>query len=291
MDTNRKLIIWVFLLTGLVSGTIWYFAGSKTTQVLSYVAATPTPIQNALLTKIQQKLATAAGAYSIYVYNLETQQGYGINENQVMPAASIMKVPIMQAVADNLNLTDTYTLQDADKRSGSGPIEFMDEGTVLTVRRLLEEMGKKSDNTAPIALTKMLPRGSMKKTFTKLGMTKTDFDANTTTAYDLTQMWKYLQSSHPGWMWDYLQESIYEERLPAGLPAGRQVVHKVGSDAQVWADSGIVDNKLIITILNSDASLEEAKILVPEVAKMIWDYEEAQNHNPGDQSGQKSDQK
>ena len=69
------------------------------------------------------------------------------------------------------------------------------------------------------------------------------------------------------------------------------MVHKVGTDAGVWADAGIVECKvqstgeasasrvkckvepMVVVILNQGVKREEAMKAVPEIVRMIWDYE------------------
>ncbi|MDZ7587050.1 MAG: serine hydrolase, partial [Patescibacteria group bacterium] len=178
MPVNRKLIGWVFGITGVMSLFFWWRGGSRVKLVSSEVRGVqglfePLKISYTveqkkvggewdasrtaakLISQLRQKMSQAQGRYSVYVFRLDKKMGYGINEDEKMPAASIMKVPIMLAVMrkiedGELKLDDIYVLRDSDKQSGSGPIEFMDAGTALTARQLVEEMMKKSDNTAPV---------------------------------------------------------------------------------------------------------------------------------------------
>jgi beta-lactamase class A len=294
---NRKLVGGLFLITGILSA-FFYFKGDHKVEwaaaKFSYTVEDKkvnsdrdtSRATNQLISQLQTALDQTDGTYAIYVYRLAEDKGYGINEQQLMPAASIMKVPIMAATfkaveEGKITLEDTYNLQAADKRSGSGPIEYMNVGTSLSVQRLLEEMGKKSDNTAPIILIKLLGKDYIGKVMTDLGMTNTNFDDNEITALDINNAWKklykdhYLSDEHLQLMWEFLQDSIYEDRIPLGLPQDTQLVHKVGTDMDIWADSGIVltDKPFVITILNKEVKQDQAKKLVPQITKLIWDYE------------------
>src|SRR3972149_8860591 len=101
-----------------------------------------------------------------------------------------MKVPILLAAVKKLNLDDEYVLGDGDKQSGSGPIEFMEAGTKLTVEQLMTYMIKNSDNTATLVLARMAGKGETENEIQKLGMTDTNFKENTTTAMDVVTMWR-----------------------------------------------------------------------------------------------------
>lgn len=280
---NRKLIAWGFILTGLISIGSW-FVGRSNRDVpegennvtaaegnswwgpvkITYTITppTPTPLGQAVISQLQPQIASASGVYGIYVYRLTTHAGYGIGADSTMPAASIMKVPMMVA---------TYRQVEA------GKIKLED------VQELMEAMGKRSDNSAVQVLINKIGREFMRQTVKDLGMSHTDFDANTTTAYDLGVMWKNLyegkliQSPHWLQMQDFLTDSIFEERISAGVPEDIKVVHKVGTDLDIWADSGIVmsPKPFIITILNDDVDLNEAKELYPKLVQTIYQAETA----------------
>ncbi len=304
IPANRKLIGWVFGITGVLSLFFWWRGGSRVGLVLpefepmkiSYTVeqkkvggewdASRTTAK--LISQLRQKISQAQGRYGVYVFRLDKKTGYGIDGDEEMPAASIMKVPIMlavwQAIEDGRLAWDTkYILQERDKQSGSGPIEFMDVGTALSVRQLVEEMIKKSDNTAPVVLTGLVGREEIEKEIERLGMEKTDFDKNITTAYDVGLMWRKIYGIKDKEMMALLKDSIYEDRLPAGVPEEINVLHKVGTGDNVWGDAGIIQcsvlsaqcstKPFILVILNEGVDMDEAKKLVPELTKLIWDFE------------------
>jgi beta-lactamase class A len=299
--TNHWVIVALFVLTGIFSLVFWWRGRDKESSILqpykiSYKVESkkikaPRDTSTAttkFITSLQEVLKGTTGEYSVYVYRLGEGKGYGINENAVMPAASIMKVPIMAAVliqvdAGVLTLDSTTQLNPGDIRTGSGPIEFMAAGTNLSIDYLLKVSGQNSDNSAPVILTKLIGQDEVVKAINTLEMSNTSFADNTTTATDLSFMWKNLYSdsvlsatSHAV-LWTVLQNSIYEDRLPVGIPDDIDVVHKVGSGENIWADSGIVltDNPFVVTILDRDVNMDEAKILVPKLTKMIWEFEKS----------------
>lgn len=255
LPVNRRLIAGLFLITGVVSlGLSLRGPGQRQPLVISYtVEQKSTPPQ--LPVPVKEKLAAASGEYSLWVYRLTEGVGYGVNEAAVMPAASIMKVPIMVAV-----------YRAADR----GQIALTDE-----VKGLLEASGKRSDNDAPLVLTQRVGREFVEQVMEQLGMEGSSFAANTTTAADVARMWAALYAEGREELWANLTSSIFEERIPAGVPEGTRVVHKVGTAAAVWADAGIVfaPQPFVLVILNKGVKLEEAKQVVPEVTRLIWEYE------------------
>lgn len=304
---NRKLIVWVFLGTGLLSALAMWVGGKNGEarpegesqgwwgpSILSFDVRKKEDARHQddteMVSRLKERAALDQGTYGVYVYRLEDNTGYGFGEDEVMPAVSIMKVPIMAAVEKQIHQgkvrdEDTYVLANGDKREGSGPIGYFDAGTELTVRKLMEEMGKKSDNTAPVVLTRMIGKETVMAVMQELDMHASDFGENTTTARDVANMWvklyrrEVVQEEGIAAMWEYLQDSIYEDRIPVGVPEEVEVIHKVGTDINVWADAGIVIDPsgnvppFVMVIMNKDVHQDEAKITVPELVKMVWEYE------------------
>lgn len=272
---NRRGILWFFLICGVISFIIWArtqkygsFSWTKPFEI-SYLI----PKSNKDTLQLKNLVKNLQGSYAVLVYHLGDQTWYGLNEEMVMPAASIMKVPIMAAALINLSLDDTYILNNGDKQSGSGSIEFMKEGTAFTIKKLIIEMGRKSDNTATSVLSQKVGDDAVIKILSDWKMDETDYNQNTTTAYDIGEMWKQIYKKPE--MWDYLQDSIYEDRITLGLPEGTKFVHKVGTDVGIWSDSGIVfaPKPFVLVILTKDSDRDQAQKTVPEITKIIWDYE------------------
>jgi beta-lactamase class A len=310
---GRKLILLLFVLTAVISGVMWWFRekGSQKadfwkgwTSIINFsVEKTPdegdvSRETSNFVNSLQQKTQGQTGTYGIFVYRLKDKKWYGFNEDTIMPAASMMKVPAMIAVikkieSGGMSWEDEYVLDDQDRRDGSGPIVNYPTGTKLTIRQLMEEMGKKSDNTALAALVRMMGKESVENAIKELGMENTSFEDTTTTARDMGLMWKKIYDGgvitpeDREVLWGFLQDSIYEDRLPAGLPDYLEVVHKVGTDVDLWSDTGIIlgcqtgevekcpENfqPLVVAILSRDVNQAEAQDAYPILVKMIWSYE------------------
>lgn len=239
-----------------------------------------------LLAKINNLFNATGGKYSLYVYRPGEKTGYGINENLIMTAASMMKVPILIATEKAINkgllqADQIYVLQESDKREGSGPIAYYDAGTKLSVATLMTEMGKKSDNTAPVVLTEMLGTDQIEAEVKALGMINSSFKNNTSTALDMARMWSMvykgdgLSDEQKNRIWDNLSGSIYEDRIPSGIPDGVRVIHKVGTGDGVWGDGGIImaTKPFILVIMNKDVDQNQAGDVVTKVTKLVWDHE------------------
>lgn len=311
MPVNRILIAAMFVVTGLLSLIFWvkgkkgdsegwslgeWWGPLKITYEVErsrLTAPRDTSRETGqLITKVRKKLEEASGSHAFYVLRLKEGKGYGWKEEEMMPAASIMKVPIMATVFEKIEqgkmtLGDVYELKETDKQQGSGPVEFMEVGIKLSVGDLLRVTGKNSDNSATKILVSLAGRDEIKKKMKELGMETSDFDKNTTSAYDLAMMWKSLNEKPTPEMWDLLRDSIYEDRIPAGLPKEADVIHKVGTGDGVWADAGIIQcavlsaqcsvEPFVLVILNKEVDTEKAKVVIPEAVKIIWDFEKSRS--------------
>jgi beta-lactamase class A len=69
-----------------------------------------------------------------------------------------------------------------------------------------------------------------------------------------------------------LTGTIWEDRIPAGVPEGIRVSHKVGTEIGVLADAGIVfaPKPYVLVIMSKDVLEKEAKQALPEISRVIW---------------------
>ena len=222
---------------------------------------------------IRKMTATASGTYAVYVYRLGDGRGWGVNEDEIMPGASILKLPALLAAWPKKE--ETWVLEKADIAAGSGPLQFLKAGTAVTVERVMTELGKKSDNTAWRMINRRLGYKEIEKEIEKMGLTNTNYRELTTTAADVGKIMRKIHEKPD--LWQYLEDSVYEDRITLGLPGGTRLVHKVGTDADVWADAGMVvtEKPFVLVIMNKGVKHDEAVELVPRITRVIWEYESA----------------
>jgi len=99
--------------------------------------------------------------WGIYVKSLETSEEIDINADRQMETMSTIKIPLMieafeQIKAGKFKLTDKYTFVQADSQPGTGTIQRLDPGAVMTVKDLITMMIIVSDNTATEVLYRMV---------------------------------------------------------------------------------------------------------------------------------------
>lgn len=290
---------WIFALFAgsiILSLGLWVYGSLKTgtgfqkiisPQVVPTPTPTPTPKKTTEVTlEISDLVKNLKGEYGIYVFNLTTKQGYGINEDEIFPAASLIKLPVFltlyqEVEAGRIDLSSKYTLKNSDKQAGAGGMQYKPAGTVFTYRQMAELMGKQSDNTAVFVLRKILGDSKIQETIDNLGMSKTSLVKIETTSQDLGLFFRKLYAGsivsreHRDEILGYLTETFDESRIPAGVPEGTRVAHKIGTDIGVISDAGIVFSQkpFILVIISKNVLEKEAKEVLPKITKEVWEFE------------------
>jgi beta-lactamase class A len=134
----------------------------KVLGVLGVVAqAQPqTPLQR-LEASILRTTRSVNATWGIYVKSLETGEEIALDADRQMETMSTIKIPLMieafeQIKAGKFRLTDKYTFVEADSEPGTGTIQRLDYGAVMTVKDLITMMIIVSDNTATEVLFRMV---------------------------------------------------------------------------------------------------------------------------------------
>ncbi|MGB9835467.1 MAG: serine hydrolase [Candidatus Saccharicenans sp.] len=226
--------------------------------------------------QILNKIASFHGETGIVVKDLQTGWTFLHNEDQLFPAASLIKIPIMvacfKAAQEGLiKLDEKYVLKRKDRVGGSGILRRMRNGRTFTYEELINFMVTHSDNIATNVLIDRLGFEYINRVFAELGLKETrlrrkmiDFVArengleNYTTAEEMTRL---LEMIYRGKCYspeiserclEVLKKQQINDRLPRFLPRETQVAHKTGLEREVCHDSGIVfspHGDYVITVL------------------------------------------
>lgn len=117
----------------------------------------PLPIVRADTAALRRSLDSIADAHQgvvgYSVIDLETGARLSRRGDETFPTASLIKVPILVTVFDlvakgRLSLDDPLTVLKIDQVPGSGVIQYLHNGTILTVNDAAWLMSTISDNTA-----------------------------------------------------------------------------------------------------------------------------------------------
>jgi beta-lactamase class A len=119
-----------------------------------------TPLQR-LQASIERTTRSVNATWGIYVKSLQTNEEIALDADRQMETMSTIKIPLMveafeQIKAGRFKLTDKYTFVQADSQPGTGTIQRLDPGAVMTVKDLLTMMIIVSDNTATEVLFRMV---------------------------------------------------------------------------------------------------------------------------------------
>ena len=119
-----------------------------------------TPLQR-LQRSIERITNSINATWGVYVKSLETGEELVIGADRQMETMSTIKIPLMvevfeQIKAGKFTLADKYTFAAADSQPGTGIIQRLDPGAVLTVKDLITLMIIVSDNTATEVLYRMV---------------------------------------------------------------------------------------------------------------------------------------
>ena len=239
-----------------------------------------------VISLFNEKIKPLSGFYGFLVIRLSDGVGYGVSSSEKFQGASLLKLPLMTLMykmseEGSLNLDTKYTLKNSDKVKGSGVLYTDAEGTTYTYRKLLEYMGKNSDRTAYKVMKDIIGTDRLKTYVSEIGMNNTNIESGMTTPGDLgiifQKLWKgeLVNQSDRDQILGYLENTIYEKWITAGVPKSVKVAHKFGQDTGVTADAGIIlsENPYILVIMGQGINNNDADILFPKVSKDVYEVE------------------
>jgi len=245
--------------------------------------------QSALLAEIKKITTPVGGSWSVYIYDLNTNQGFGINETAVFRAASVNKVPILAVLyhlagKGEIDLDQQVTLQAKDIQDyGTGSIRYDPPGTTYSLKTLARLMMEKSDNTAAHLLGRqIIGFDKIQELVESWGLTQTNMEDNKTSLVDLLKLFHKMYRGEianqalTSEMIGFMDDSDFEDRIPALLPKDVKVYHKIGDEIGNIHDVGIVESAnhpYFIGILTNDVTDEAtAKKTIAQISKLVFDY-------------------
>jgi len=244
---------------------------------------TPTPKFEKETEEIKNLTKDLKGTYGVFVQDLATGESYGANQDKIFMAASLIKLPVLltlfkEVEAGNLSLETKYSLKIEDKRSGAGSMQYKPAGTVYSYRQMAQLMGKQSDNTAFNVFSRVLGEEKIQRTINDLEMRDTSFSENQTTPEDIGKFFfkiykeNILIKDYRDELLSFLTDTIWEDRIPTGIPKDIKVAHKIGTEIGVISDAGLVfaQKPFILVILSEGVLEKEAKEALPKIAEMVY---------------------
>jgi beta-lactamase class A len=237
-----------------------------------------TMYQTSEITTLKQQLLTLAKQYSLikpslYVWEYDQGQYVDINADEIYPAASIIKLPILVRMfksieANQFTIYDEIKMQEQYRSSGSGNLQYAQANRSYTIDYLAKIMIQDSDNTSTnMIISKLGGMDDVNIGLRDWGMSKThvktwlpDLEGtNKTTALEIAKILYNLDN--PGFLninsreyiIDYMSHVKNDRLIQAGLGEGALFIHKTGDIGSMLGDAGIVfapnGKKYIVVIL------------------------------------------
>jgi beta-lactamase class A len=239
--------------------------------------------------KIKEMVGTTWVNYSVVVKDLNSDFTMSLNDSVIFTAASINKIPILatlyyKAQKNEIDLDKTITLQKKDIQDyGTGSIRYDKPGSVYSIKTLAQLMIQSSDNTAAYILgTNIIGLDTVQELVDSWGLVQTNMENNKTSNHDMEIiMEKIFEGDIAGAaftqeMLAYFKDTDFESRIPALLPQGTTVYHKIGTEVGKLHDLGIVvspKSTYYIGIFTNDiTSDEQTEELESKLSKLVYDF-------------------
>lgn len=212
---------------------------------------------------------------------------WSYNGSQEFSAASTYKLAALMAEADgiatgSLNPTGQICYENQDWEDGW----FTDyqAGNCYSRTDLASRAGLESDNTAGHMLVRDFGGADALNAFVAAhGATASGFYVpNQTTADDLASLWVGEARGQMGgpaaqqWLYPELTHTAYEAGIPAGVPAGTMVVHKIGDIDETENDAALVmgpHGAYVLVVCTDGVGGDAGWSLIAQISSRVWQYE------------------
>lgn len=282
--------------------------------VCALFSSKPLEAQKSLDKNVQQaigKLVAASGAeVSIAFRSLDGKKADNIDALVSMHAASTMKIPVMielfhRARQGGLKLDDELAVKNEFKSIVDGSpfhLEVGDDsdaevykmiGKTMSLRALCEQMITVSSNLATNLLIEKVGIQNIQTRVSELGAYEMvvlrgveDDKAyekglnNVTTADALLKLLLAIAQNRAGdpsdcaAMIEILKRQKFNDRIPAGLPAGIPVAHKTGDITRICHDAAIVYAArpyVLVIMVRGMEDQKKSSALIAEISRMIYE--------------------
>jgi beta-lactamase class A len=288
----------LFVLAGFGSG---YLLARQNGASLGTAAAATPPATPSVATRpdfaglnrtVAQLLsaASASGGVTLSELGGSDPQTWSLNGDQSFTAASTYKLPLLMQEAQNVTSgrwhgTDSLCYQDGDWEDGY----FSDyqDGTCMSRSQLEHRVGLDSDNTAAHILVRYAGGTSALNQYAQAHGAKESafYVPNTTTSSDLARLWVDEASERAGgrlaqqYLYPILTHTMYEDGIPAGVPSGTTVVHKIGILDNEVNDAALITKgprgAYVLTICTQGPGGDPGWKLLADISRAVWQFEAA----------------
>lgn len=238
--------------------------------------------------------------FGIAASHLSRSETVLINEHEIFPSASVIKVPMLveimlQRDEGRLSLDEMLTLHESDKVLGSGVLRHMHDGLKLTLRDLAVLMTIASDNTATNMIIDRIGMDVVNERMRGLGLNTItlarkmyDWEQqklgkeNLISAHEIMLLLRWIaegrisSKSTSKEILDIMAKQLYRDKIPLLLPVDTRVANKTGSITRVTHDVGVVyapDGPFVLCALAKDVDeMLQAERAIAQVSREVFDH-------------------
>ena len=249
---------------------------------------------------LNQYLATLPQStlVSIRIEDLKGKVHFAKNELKKIPAASVIKVPIMvevmeQVAAGKINLLALHTLKAADKTADGGALNAQAAGSKISILDLVRMMISVSDNTATNILINRIGAKAVNAKMKRLGLGGLQLNRK---MLDTAAVAKGFENYVTPTEINTLFRQIYHKKIatPAQcdlmmgilkscedsttfrklLPKSLVMAHKTGELSYVRSDAGIVfaNVPFVMSVFVEGTTTKEAEVIIGQIAELAYRY-------------------
>ena len=217
-----------------------------------------------ILESIRQEMSAMPGHLGFYYKNLVTGFEYGIGDEEIYGAASVIKFPLfLHILAEchrgNLSLDDRIVTEDSDKVPSCGALNMFTGSIETDIRTVCRLMICLSDNTATNRLIRLCGFEAIEQGFAEMGLEKTRirrklFDSSAAAAGKqnsispkelgllLERLYRgeFINQEISDYAIEVLSEQQIGHKLAGKLGENVKIAHKTGEDDYLSNDIGIV---------------------------------------------------
>jgi len=257
--------------------------------------------------ELEKILTSGQGTYGAAIYHFESKEHYFHNADEKFYAASIIKVPIMAAVYEQVargavSLSEKIVVRHEDMVGGSGILQNLSPGIEMSIYDLTMLMIIESDNTATNMLIDRIGTANIQQSMRDWGLQDSEFynklmvipakveGYNMLTAREMTHLLKLMGDGKiASWhacneMIKIMKQQKFRDNLPSLLPIPQgpvgallpwEVANKTGWITGSEHDIGLLyfpGHTFAVSVLGKDfESRAEAKRVIGEVARRLYD--------------------
>jgi len=279
----------LFLAAGILLGLAVAQGGLQSLPGLS-APETPRPAFAGLERAVSAVLdsADATGGVTLAELGGPSPQTWSYNGDEQFVAASTYKLALLMEEAQNVasgrwHGMDSLCYEDDDWEDGF----FTDyqDGVCMSRSQLDQRVGLDSDNTAAHILVRYDGGTDALNAYAKShGASESAFyDPNTTTAADLARLLSDEAGGRAGgraaqqYLYPMLTHTVYEDGIPAGVPHGTTVVHKIGVLGSQVNDAALVPRGprggYVLAICTQGPGGDAGWRVLADISRDVWQFE------------------